>query len=193
MQLYQIIFILFIISKSIQEDCSKIKPTKASDCVLSISDKILYNKCCYEELSSGSKCNVYGDFDWDNKEYQEKLNQYGTNSAKFVCNEISSSNTPEITWKGCEDITPTSASDCVMSKEDKDHNFAYCCYESLGGLIKTCTLETEQSHQDELEYIEFFGLKDDTTYVCSDKVGKSGQSGFINLSMILFVLFLLSI
>ena len=31
MQLYQIIFILFIISKSIQEDCSKIKPTKASD------------------------------------------------------------------------------------------------------------------------------------------------------------------
>ena len=71
MKLYQIIFILFIISKSIQEDCSKIKPTKASDCVLSISDKIWYNKCCYEELSSGSKCNVYGDFDWDNKEYQE--------------------------------------------------------------------------------------------------------------------------
>ena len=49
MQLYQIIFILFIISKSIQEDCSKIKPTKASDCVLSISDKIVYNKCCYEQ------------------------------------------------------------------------------------------------------------------------------------------------
>ena len=42
-------------------------------------------------MNSGSKCNVYGDFDWDNKEYQEKLNQYGTNSAKFVCNEISSS------------------------------------------------------------------------------------------------------
>ena len=80
-----------------------------------------------------------------------------------------------------------------MSKEDKDHNFAYCCYESLGWLIKTCTLGTEQSHKDELEYIEFFGLKDDTTYVCSDKVGKSGQSGFINLSMIFFVLILLSI
>ena len=49
--------------------------------------------------------------------------------------------TPEITWRGCEDIIPKKESDCILSQADKDHNFAYCCFESLAGLINICTLK----------------------------------------------------
>ena len=98
--------------------------------------------------------------------------------------------TPEITWRGCEDIIPKKESDCILSQADKDHNFAYCCFESLAGLINICTLETEESFKDEMETSEFFGYKDETIFICNDKVGKSI---FINLSMMFFVLIILNI
>ena len=186
--------ILLIIKKSAQDCLWTLWPLKASDCVLSEEDKKSYTYCCFEkeEGESYGMCNAYSDSSFDKNELQEKYEKYGENSNNFICNDqtVTKQEKPDITWEGCEDISPKKPSDCKMSEEDKAHNYDYCCYESIGGFAG-CTLNTEESRQEELEYLKIFELEKSTTYKCTDSE-KSG-SGFLNISILLIISIILSI
>ena len=91
-------------------------------------------------------------------------------------------------WNSCEDVTPTKASDCVLSQEDKNNGYELCCYEKIGSL-KVCTLDTKESYEKELELLEELGLKDKTIYECNNKVGKAG---YMKYSLVLLILILLN-
>ena len=53
--------LLFIIDPILNTDCGNIKPTKASDCVLSARDKKYFDWCCYDVnmFSKKASCTAY--------------------------------------------------------------------------------------------------------------------------------------
>ena len=53
-----LLLLLIAYSKS-DSDCEKIKPEKASDCVLSEKDKKTYKYCCLEKLAGTLYCDAY--------------------------------------------------------------------------------------------------------------------------------------
>ena len=88
-------------------------------------------------------------------------------------------------WNSCEDVTPTKASDCVLSQEDKNNGYTYCCYEKVSSL-KVCTLDTEETYQQEKELIEGLGIE----YECNVK-GENNKSCYMNLPIIFALLYII--
>ena len=67
-------------------DCSKIKPNKASDCVLSDQDKKNYIYCCYEKLAGFYYCEAYDKSGYDiQKEVYKAYPSMGMDYT-FECN-----------------------------------------------------------------------------------------------------------
>lgn len=93
---------------------------------------------------------------------------------------------PEVTWHGCEDISPSKPSNCVMSQEDKNNGYDFCCYEKFDPIV-VCTLDTKESYQDELDIIDEMGLANDTIYECNDKIGER-EAGYVKYSIVMFIL-----
>lgn len=180
LMLIHIIFILFfLIPFSSQENCQDIFASESSECILSEEDKLSYKYCCYVEEDYG--CSPYTE-----ENYLTDKEKYESSQRTFKCNDASVKSLPEVTWNGCEDISPSKSSDCVMSQEDKNNGYELCCYEKIDSFA-VCTLDTKESYQDELDYIKELGLKDDTVYECNDKVGE-GDAGYVNCSIILLIL-----
>ena len=72
-------------------DCSKIKPNKASDCVLSEEDKKNYKYCCYEKLIGVYYCEAYDKYGYDiQKSAYETYPSMGMDYT-FECNSSNSS------------------------------------------------------------------------------------------------------
>ena len=95
-------------------------PNKPGDCALSSKDKQNYKYCCYDNQYCLGSCNTYNEADYQ----RYKTTYENTNPpVTFDCNDESVVSNYDITWKGCEDITPQKASDCVLSQEDKDHEY----------------------------------------------------------------------
>ena len=74
-----------------------------------------------------------------------------------------------------------------MSQEDKNQGYELCCYEKIGSL-KVCSLDTQESYQEELNYLDELGIRDDTIYECTDKIG---EAGYVKYSIIFLIFMLL--
>ena len=84
-----IILLLVAYSKS-DTNCESIKPSKASDCVLSAEDKKKYKYCCMEESIGTKYCDAYtkDEYDLQKEVYKEADKAFGTKSV-FECNNSS--------------------------------------------------------------------------------------------------------
>ena len=183
MFIFYFLIFLFIIPESFQTDCEFIFPNRPRDCALSSNDKQNYKYCCYDNSYGIESCNTYNEEDYQRTKTQfENANPPVT----FICNDETVDNVSDKTWKGCEDITPKKASDCVLSQEDKDHEYDYCCYEEIGS-IKVCTLDTEESYKEEMEMIQELGIEEETVYRCD------GKGSFLNISFMFIILSILNI
>ena len=90
-------------------------------------------------------------------------------------------------WSSCEDVkSPTKATDCVLSEDDKKDGKAYCCYVKIGSIIG-CSLNDEE------EYTENLAASRTLKWVYECNV-KEEKSCYMNLSIIFaLLLFILSI
>ena len=87
MKLYiTFLLLLFIIDPISNSDCSNIKPTKASDCVLSKNDKKTYKYCCYEYdiFIGGYACAHY------TQSTYEVVRDINDKDDVFICNHSTS-------------------------------------------------------------------------------------------------------
>ena len=88
-----ILILLLITNSQSDSDCGKIKPEKASDCVLSENDKKTYKYCCLEKLIGVLYCEAYNEDDYEIQKaaydavYDSKLGE-GMNYT-FDCNPSS--------------------------------------------------------------------------------------------------------
>ena len=102
-----VIFYIFLLIHEVlsqERNCADITPQSVSDCILSTTDKVKYEYCCYVKYSSYTgSCKPYN---YDDYKQAKKYSIYDT----FECNHI---------FSGCEDIKPNKASDCALSEEDK--------------------------------------------------------------------------
>ena len=159
--------ILLIIQNVKTEYCSDIQPRNSADCKLSSIDISIGSKyCCYDS----GLCLAY-----DETEYQK---EYGSLTPNFC-------NTQTTTATGCESVTPNSASDCVLSQEDKKNGNIYCCYMVDDG-VKRCSAETKEVHEMNKLLFEETSVPGDV-YQCQNK------SIFISLSFIYLLSILLSL
>ena len=182
---FTIVSILLIIKKSAQECLGNFIADHPSECILSEEEKEKYNYCCYEKEGRDDfgGCSLYGDSNQDKLE--QKYQQYGRDSKNFICNDKKLTSN----WKGCEDVkNPSDPSDCVLSADDKAHHFEYCCYEKIWSATE-CGLYSEESRKDEIALIEV--LAKGTQFLCTDE--EKGSGGFLNISIILLMLIILSI
>ena len=85
--------------------------------------------------------------------------------------------------KNCDEIFPKNASDCQLSSEDKNKGFIYCCYTNL--FLGDCTAYDEMTY-DIIKDI----YKDEPSFVCNDPF-RISSAGFINLSIISFIILLI--
>ena len=67
--------------------------------------------------------------------------------SKENCDIYSGEDSQSYDYKGCEDIKPNKASDCVLSEEDKSIGYSYCCYLDDDDGDKECFAETKDSYQ----------------------------------------------
>ena len=181
------ILLLFNTIKSEEKDCRSITPTKSSDCILSSADKTKYKYCCYDDFYGAKSCTPYNQSEYKKqKELVDELDNQG----QFICNRGTNVNS-------CENIIPTKASDCIMTKEDKDKKYEYCCYYETED-DKICTLETNKTYQESIDFLRDMNITIDDVFICNDKNNKTiktnkidSNAGFINLSNILIIFILL--
>ena len=87
-----LLLLLIAYSKS-DSDCEKIKPEKASDCVLSEKDRKTYKYCCLQKLAGTLYCDAYNQDDYEIQKaaydavYDSKLAEGMTYT--FECNPSS--------------------------------------------------------------------------------------------------------
>ena len=143
---------------------------RTTDCILSSNDiSWSYKYCCYDS-SFDYTCQPYTE-----DSYKDKFGDLTPN----FCNTQTSK------ASGCESVIPNSASDCVLSKEDKDNGKIYCCYTG-DKTEKRCSAETEETYEFKNALFKELGGKEDF-YQC----GESGK--FISLSLIALFLMILNL
>ena len=172
-----VFFISFTISA--ETDCTSIKPKKPSNCKLSQKDiKDNYEYCCFENYTYFVSCTPY------TEELFKTL--FDVKDAKKCSTQTKLAEDSESSYSGCESVTTRSKSDWVLTEEDKQNGAEYCCFFKDGNDLEY-TAETKESYQAAKALFDAFKIDGDVL-----DCGKS-KAGYINLSVLSFILIILNL
>ena len=174
---YIVFFIRFTISA--ETDCTFIKPKKPSDCKLSEKDiKDNYKYCCFQNYTYFISCDPYTE--------EGFKTFFDVKDAKKCSTQTKLAEDKESSYSGCESVTPKSKSDCVLTEEDKQNGAEYCCFFKDGNDLE-CTAETKESYQAAKVLFDAFKSEGDILDCGTSK------AGYINLSVLSFILIILNL
>ena len=185
-------YILLLIqnSKAEEKSCSFIFPKRSSECKLSEEDKrsiFNYKQCCFKKDSSSSGISLNHCEAKTEKEYKTMIEK------GEKCYNEENPDPKEI--YGCESKIPNKASDCVLSNEEKNEGFDYCCYEVYKG-EKECNLFTKEEYKLEMELFKIMADEKNDIIKCGnddDYNDDYDESRFINLTYAFFLILILNL
>ena len=180
-------YILLLIqnSKAEEKRCFSILPKRSSECKLSEEDKnsiLNYKQCCFKKDSSTSGILLNSCEPITEMEYQTMIEK-----GEKCYNEENPD--PKESY-GCESKIPNKASDCVLSNEEKNGGFDYCCYEVYQG-EKECNLYTKEEYKLEMELFKIMADENDIIKCGNDDYNYGSR--FINLSYAFFLILILNL
>ena len=186
------ILLIFQDSNAEEKRCYFIVPKKSSDCKLSEEDKksiFNYKHCCFKKGNSSSLFHINECEAKTEAEYQKMI----ANGEKCYNEE----NPDPKESSGCESKIPNKPSDCVLSNEERNEGYEYCCYEVFEG-EKECSLFTKKEYNLELELFNIFSDKENDVLKCGgEKNDENGDykfgAGLVYLSITSFLLLILNL